>query len=109
LRTAIWALPANLIFVVLRNFVAAHSRPRSALVVVVIAIAVNAAANYALMFGHWGAPRLELMGAGIATSIAGWFMALALLAFVLVDRRFRRYRLLARAWPKGLTVPVCWR
>jgi len=104
LRTAIWALPANLIFVVLRNFVAAHSRPRSALVVVVLAIAVNAAANYALMFGHWGAPRLELMGAGIATSIADWFMALALLAFVLVDRRFRRYRLWARAWPIDLSL-----
>ena len=98
LRAAVWALPASLIFVVLRNFVVGHSRPRSALIVVVLAIVMNAAANYALMFGHWGAPRLELMGAGISTSIADWFMALALFGFVLVDRRFRRYRLAARIW-----------
>jgi len=104
LRTAVWALPANLIFVVLRNFVAAHSRPRSALVVVVLAIAINAGANYALMFGHWGAPRLELMGAGISTSIADWFMALALLGFILIDRRFRRYRLWARVARLELTL-----
>lgn len=98
LRTVIWALPTAMVFVVLRNFVAAHSRPRSALVVVVLAIGVNALANYTLMFGNWGAPRLELAGAGIATSIADAFMALALLGFILTDRRFRRYHLTARVW-----------
>lgn len=96
LRAAIWALPTAMVFVVLRNFVAAHNRPRSALVVVVLAIVINAAANYALMFGNWGAPRLELVGAGIATSVSNAFMAFALLAFVLIDRRFRRYRLFVR-------------
>ncbi len=104
LRTVIWALPTAMIFVVLRNFVAAHSRPRSALVVVVLAIGVNAAANYALMFGNWGAPRLELAGAGIATSIADAFMAIALLGFILTDRRFRRYHLWARVMKIDATI-----
>jgi len=92
LRTAVWSLPANLIFVVLRNVAAAHSRPRAPLVIVVVAVAVNALADWGLMFGNLGLPRLELAGAGIATSIATWTMAFSMAAFLLIDRRFRRYR-----------------
>ena len=35
---------------------------------------------------------------GIATAIVMSFMFLALLTFVLIDRRLRRYRLLGRFW-----------
>ncbi len=96
LRTALWYLPPALVFIVLRNVAAAHSRPRSPLVIVVAATFLNAFANWVLMFGNLGAPRLELAGAGIATSLSAWFMALAMLGFLLVDRRFRRYRFLAK-------------
>ena len=96
LRAALWYLPAALAFVVLRNVAAAHSRPRSPLLIVVAATFLNAFANWVLMFGNLGAPRLELAGAGIATSLSAWFMAFAMLAFLLLDRRFRRYRFLAR-------------
>ena len=92
LRAAVWSLPANLVFVVLRNVAAAHSRPRPALVIVIVAGLINALANWALMFGNLGMPRLELTGAGIATTIATWTMALAMAGFLLADRRFRRYR-----------------
>jgi MATE family multidrug resistance protein len=96
LHTAVWGLPAYLVVIVLRNVAAAHSRPRPALVVVTIACLFNAVAAYGLMFGAWGLPRLELAGAGLATSLASWLMALALAGFLLLDRRFRRYRFLAR-------------
>jgi multidrug resistance protein, MATE family len=92
LRTAVWSLPANLIFVVLRNVAAAHSRPRAPLVIVVIAGLVNALADWGLMFGNFGLPRMELAGAGIATTLATWTMALSMAGFLLLDRRFRRYR-----------------
>jgi MATE family multidrug resistance protein len=91
LLPAIW-------FIVLRNFVAAFERPRSGLVVQVLTFVLNAGLAYALIFGKWSAPALGLVGAGIASAIAHWASVLMLLGFILVDRRFRRFRLLGRFW-----------
>ena len=41
---------------------------------------VNIAGNYALMYGHWGAPRMGLAGSGWSTAIARLYMAAVLLA-----------------------------
>ncbi len=98
LRAALWSLVPALWFVVLRCFVVAHSRPRAALVVSCLGVAVNALGNYALMFGNFGFPRLELVGAGISTSVVNGFMFLAMLGYILWDRRFRRYAVLVRLW-----------
>ena len=84
--------------VVLSRFLAAHQRPRATMVVVVVGIGLNGLADYALMFGQFGFPRLGLIGAGIATAVVSTVMFLALLTFVLTDRRLRRYRLLGRFW-----------
>ncbi len=93
-----WGYLPGLWFLVLAHFCAAHSRPRAILCVTLVAIAVNALGNYALMFGNFGLPRLELVGAGISSAVVDSFMATALLGFVLTDRRFRRYHVLARIW-----------
>lgn len=85
-------------FVVLGRFLAAHQRPRATMAVTVLGVGLNALADYALMFGQFGFPRLGLIGAGIATAMVTTFMFLVLLGFVLIDRRLRRYRLLGRFW-----------
>ena len=90
-------LPGLWLFVV-SEFLAAHMRPRAMLAVTVLGIALNALANYALMFGHFGFPRLELVGAGISSALVSTFMFIALFSFVLIDRRLHRYRLLGRFW-----------
>lgn len=33
--------------------------------------------NYPLIFGHWGAPQLQLLGSGISTAVSIWFAAAA--------------------------------
>ena len=83
---------------VLSRLLSAHLRPRATLVVTVVGIGVNALADYALMFGQFGFPRMGLTGAGIATALVTTLMFLTLLTFVLLDRRLRRYRLLGRFW-----------
>ncbi len=98
LRAAQWGLIPLLWLIVLRGFLTAHSRPRAVFVIMVIGIGVNALGNYALMFGNFGFPRLELVGAGVSTSLVDAFMALALIAFVLWDRKLRRYGLFVRFW-----------
>ena len=98
LRYMVWGLLPGLWQVVLAELLAAHARPRAALVVTVLGIGLNALADYALMFGNFGFPKLGLDGAGIASALVNTFMFLSLLAFVLLDRRLRRYRLLGRFW-----------
>ncbi len=98
LRAAAWSLLPSLWFVVLRSFVSAHSRPRAVVLVTVLGIGVNALGNYTLMFGHFGFPALGVVGAGVSTTIVSTVMFLVLMAFVLRDRRFRRYYILVRFW-----------
>lgn len=98
LRTALWGLGPLMWVIVLRGFLTAQERPRAVLAVMVTGIGVNAFGNYALMFGNFGFPRLELVGAGISTSVVNGFMALALILFVTWDRRLKYYQLFVRFW-----------
>ncbi len=50
------------------------------------------------MFGKLGFPALGIVGAGIATTLSNLFMLGGLVAILLMDRRFRRYRLFGRFW-----------
>lgn len=97
-RAMQWGLLPALWFIVLRSFISALERPRSALLVTTLAIVLNAFSNWVLMFGKLGAPALGLTGAGISSTLANLFMFAALLGFVLWDRRFRRYHLLGNLW-----------
>ena len=97
-RAIALGLPANLCIVVLWEFCAAQQRPRAPMVLAAIAIGVNAVADYFLMFGFNDWPGLGLVGAGYASAIVHWWIFLALLIFVLRDRRFRRYHMLVRFW-----------
>ena len=97
-RLAMWGLLPLMCFTVLRNLVTAHSRPRSSLIILVLAIGVNAVADYVLIFGKFGAPALGLEGAALATLLVQCFMLLAQTLFVMTDRKFRRYNLFGRFW-----------
>jgi MATE family multidrug resistance protein len=98
LKTVAWGLVPALWMVVLRCFVTSHSRPRSVLIITLLAVAANALGNYGIMFGNFGLPRWELMGAGITSSVVSALMFLTMLGYVLRDRQFRRYHILVRFW-----------
>lgn len=95
-----WALLPFLGFTTLRNFIAALERPVWGLFIMLAAIPINIAAGWALIFGHFGLPALGLFGAGLASSLSSSFLFLGLLAVILIDRRFRRYRLMGRFWTR---------
>jgi MATE family multidrug resistance protein len=97
-HAAMWGFVPALWFVCLRNFIASLERPRAGMVVMFAAVGFNALADYALIFGAFGLPALGLVGAGIATALSNIFLFAALLGFILVDRRFRRFHVLGRFW-----------
>lgn len=97
-RAVQWGMLPALGVVVLRSFISALERPRAAMVVTVLAVALNGFANWLLIFGNWGAPALGVVGAGVASSLSNLFMFAALLAYILRDRQFRRFHLLGHWW-----------
>jgi MATE family multidrug resistance protein len=105
---AAWMLAPALAFVALRSFLAAHGDTRVVMMVALLGLAVNALANYALIFGAFGLPRLELLGAGIATTLTQLAMAGVLAWRVLRHRAYRRYAAFARFhradWPRFVAI-----
>ena len=91
-------LPFALGFQVLRSFSTALSRAVPPLVVIVLAIGWNALFDYALIFGHFGFPRLGILGAGIASASSNIFSFAALLVITLTVPALRRYHILHRLW-----------
>jgi MATE family multidrug resistance protein len=91
-----WALPFALAFQVLRSFSTALSRAVPPLIVMALAVLVNALGDYALIFGHFGLPRLGLLGAGLASASSNFFSFVILLAFCLLAPKLRDYRILHR-------------
>jgi len=98
MSTLMWSLPPAIAFTVLRNFVSALGRPTPALWIMMAGVPLNAALDYGLIFGNFGLPRLELAGAGIATSIINAAIFYSLLVFVLLRRPFSRYAIIGRFW-----------
>lgn len=87
-----------LLFTVLRGFLSAHEDTKVVLMATIIGIFVNALGNYALMFGNFGFPRLELAGAGISTIVVHSVTFLFALSYVLLRKRYQHYELLVRFW-----------
>ena len=98
MHTFQWSLLPFYAALVMRSFLAAMQRPLAALVFGVGALALNALANWCLMFGNFGFPRLGLVGAGYASTFASAALFLGFALYVLIDRKFRRYRLFGRFW-----------
>ncbi|WP_248304997.1 MATE family efflux transporter [Devosia sp. FKR38] len=97
-HVAVWMFYPALAMVALRSLLSAFDSTRIILVITVLGVVFNAAVNYVLIFGHFGFPRLELRGSAIATVLTNLLMFAAMLAFVLRDRRFRRFHILIRFW-----------
>lgn len=104
LSTAVWMIFPGLGIVVMRSLLSARGDTKLVLWVTVIGIGINALGNYALMFGNFGAPRLELVGAGISTSFVHFVMFFLLLAYVVFHKRYKRYYVMIRFfkpdWPR---------
>jgi MATE family multidrug resistance protein len=93
-----WGITPALWFLAVRGFMGAVNRPEPGLWITLAAIPANALLVYLLIHGAWGLPRLELFGAGLATTIVNFGMFLAALWFAASRRPFRKYHVLARIW-----------
>ena len=89
-------IPFSLGFNVLRSFSTALSHTRAPLIVGLLTFVFNAAGDYTLIFGHFGAPELGLSGAAIASAGSYAFSFIAMVAIVLASPALRAYRIFRR-------------
>lgn len=117
LAVAGWGVVPALFVMVLKSYLAALERTQVVLWITVLAAVVNALANYALIFGNWGAPELGITGAAIASvatqvvSLIGvvLYVFLALPQHSMFVRLWRGdsdmlMRVFTLGWPIGLTM-----
>lgn len=111
-----WAIFPALGAMVLRSALAGLERTAVVFWATIGMVIVNGLANYALIFGHWGAPELGVTGAALASlvSTSAGFAALAIYValripehaiFVRLWRPDRQalVRVFRLGWPIGLT------
>ena len=93
-----WALAPAFLFFAARSIFAAVNRTGPTLLAGVLAVGVNAAGNYLLVFGKFGLPALGVFGSGLATLISQCFMLAILVVYAFIDPHLARYRLFAGVW-----------
>src|SRR5690606_9944667 len=64
---------------------------RTAMLLSLCAMPINIFLNYLLIYGNWGFPRLELLGAGWSTLITRTLIFVVLAWIILRHRTFRPY------------------
>jgi MATE family multidrug resistance protein len=65
MRALQWSILPFFAYIVLRSFYLRLERPLWAMAIMVFAVGLNALANYALIFGHFGMPALGIRGSGL--------------------------------------------
>jgi MATE family multidrug resistance protein len=96
LRIAGWGLFPALLVIALKSYLAALERTRAVFAIAVAAAVANGFANYALIFGNWGAPEMGLEGAAYASVVSHGVALLAIVVYA--ARALPEHTLFRRLW-----------
>jgi MATE family multidrug resistance protein len=80
-----------LLFVALKQYSDGLGVTKPSAIITIIALLINVLLNWVLIYGHWGAKPLGLLGAGIATTFARIMMAASLFIYVKTQAIYKPY------------------
>ena len=98
IRVAQWGMFPALTIMVLRSYLSSLELANIVLWSTVIALGINAVLDYAFIFGELGAPRLEIVGAAVASLVSNILAALFIIGYTLWASRLQKYHLYVRIW-----------
>lgn len=96
LRWAGWGIVPALLVMTIKSYLAALERTLIVFWITLLAAIANGLANYALIFGNWGAPELGIRGAALASIITQLVMLAGVVIYAL--RALPEYTLMQRLW-----------
>jgi len=91
-----WSIFPAMGVMVLRGYLSGLGRARAQFWAMAAAVVVNAAVNYALIFGNWGAPELGVVGAAVGSLLSTLAACAALGVHAAVATR--EHALFVRIW-----------
>lgn len=97
-RIMMFSVFPTLMTMALRNFITVLEKAQVVLWATIAGAVFNALIDYALIFGNFGLPRLELVGAGIASVATSFVTFFIIVAYTLRQRQLRRYAVFGRLW-----------
>ena len=86
-----WSVIPMILFLSLKQFTDGLEFTKTAMILSLAALPLNAFLNWLLIYGNWNFPRMELVGAGWATLITRIFIFIFLALIVLYHKTFSRY------------------
>ncbi|WP_289082007.1 MATE family efflux transporter [uncultured Sulfitobacter sp.] len=93
---AAWGIFPALMVMVLKSYLAALERTQVVLWITLLAGVANVLANYAFIFGNWGAPELGVRGAAIASVTSHSVSLVAVVIYVLW--KMPQHQMFVRLW-----------
>ena len=88
LKAMSWGILPSFVFIALRSLLEGSANTKPILVFSLMAVVINVAANYLLIFGNFGFPKLGVVGSGYASSLVVWVNALVILGYI--SRHYKR-------------------
>lgn len=88
----VFAIPAFLLFQVLRSLTDGMSLTKPAMVIGFVGLLLNIPLNWIFVYGKFGAPALGGVGCGVATAIVYWLMFAMLLFYVITSERLTKVK-----------------
>lgn len=86
-----WSIIPMILFLALKQFTDGLEFTKTAMILSVGAIPLNIFLNWLFIYGNWGFPRMELVGAGWGTLITRVVLFVVLLLVILYHKTFRKY------------------
>lgn len=80
-----------LLFMAVKQYSDGLSFTKPSAVITFIALVLNVFLNWVLIYGKFGMPRWELFGAGVATSLSRYFMAITMYIYVRYTHFYKPY------------------
>lgn len=100
-----WGMPAACIYFAARFVIEGFGNTRPAMIIHVVALVMNAFANYLLIYGKWGAPALGVEGAGWASCLVLYMNAILMFLYLHRASVLSTLKLFsAFAWPNAVEI-----